>query len=457
MLCEQIVIEPLFLRFLQLYLHRRYRSIQKAPGFRRAQMGFMHKTGSAEGVKGATADIRLFSLPPCRSRRSEIPCHNKALYKKEVHKAMKKIFIIGGGIAALEAAKSARSTQRDALIVLISAENALPYSRPMLTKQLMGKVTAQDLAVESAAWYDEKDIVVLTGRTVTAIDPVGKTLVAGGTPFHWDSLILATGASCFVPPIPGADGANVVAVRTFGDVARVREIAKTAKNAAVIGGGVLGLEAASSLAEAGLSVTVLEHGDQLMKRQIDAQAAQHLESAMAGKGVKLLKNADSARIDASGVTLVDGTRVPAELVIVSAGVRANIRLAKDAGIAAERHITVDDHMRTNLPDVYAAGDCASMGVSYALWTEAADMGRIAGINAAGGDAAYQALPRPLIFHGFGTALFAFGDTGRQANISYEIDEMPGARYYSAGGKLVGAVLTGDIRRMEEVTNLILQA
>ena len=321
---------------------------------------------------------------------------------------MKKIFIIGGGIAALEAAKSARSTQRDALIVLISAENFLPYSRPMLTKQLMGKVTAQDLAVESAAWYDEKDIVVLTGRTV-------------------------------------------------GDVARVREIAKTAKNAAVIGGGVLGLEAASSLAEAGLSVTVLEHGDQLMKRQIDAQAAQHLESAMAGKGVKLLKNADSARIDASGVTLVDGTRVPAELVIVSAGVRANIRLAKDAGIAAERHITVDDHMRTNLPDVYAAGDCASMGVSYALWTEAADMGRIAGINAAGGDAAYQALPRPLIFHGFGTALFAFGDAGRQANIAYEIGEMPGARYYSAGGKLVGAVLTGDIRRMEEVTNLILQA
>ena len=178
---------------------------------------------------------------------------------------------------------------------------------------------------------------------------------------------------------------------------------------------------------------------------------------MAGKGVKLLKNADSARIDASGVTLVDGTRVPAELVIVSAGVRANIRLAKDAGIAAERHITVDDHMRTNLPDVYAAGDCASMGVSYALWTEAADMGRIAGINAAGGDAAYQALPRPLIFHGFGTELFAFGDAGRQANIAYEIGEMPGARYYSAGGKLVGAVLTGDIRRMEEVTNLILQA
>ena len=173
---------------------------------------------------------------------------------------MKKIFIIGGGIAALEAAKSARSTQRDALIVLISAENALPYSRPMLTKQLMGKVTAHDLAVESAAWYDEKDIVVLTGRTVTAIDPVGKTLVAGGTPFHWDSLILATGASCFVPPIPGADGANVVAVRTFGDVARVREIAKTAKNAAVIGGGLgvaIAYPHAKALHEAGCEVDLI--------------------------------------------------------------------------------------------------------------------------------------------------------------------------------------------------------
>ena len=327
----------------------------------------------------------------------------------------------------------------------------------MLTKQLMGKVTAQDLAVESAAWYDEKDIVVLTGRTVTAIDPAQKTLVAGGTPFHWDSLILATGASCFVPPIPGADGANVVAVRTFGDVARVREIAKTAKNAAVIGGGVLGLEAASSLAEAGLSVTVLEHGDQLMKRQIDAQAAQHLESAMAGKGVKLLKNADSARIDASGVTLVDGTRVPAELVIVSAGVRANIRLAKDAGIAAERHITVDDHMRTNLPDVYAAGDCASMGVSYALWTEAADMGAS---RASTLRAATRRIRRCRV-RSFSTAsarrclrsaIRAVKRISRTKSA-----KMPGARYYSAGGKLVGAVLTGDIRRMEEVTNLILQA
>ena len=114
-------------------------------------------------------------------------------------------------------------------------------------------------------------------------------------------------------------------------------------------------------------------------------------------------------------------------------------------------------MRTNLPDVYAAGDCASMGMSYTLWTEAADMGHVAGINAAGGDAVYQALPRPLIFHGFGTELFAFGDAGRQANVTYDVGEMSGARYYSVGGKLVGAVLTGDIRRMNEVTELILQA
>lgn len=370
---------------------------------------------------------------------------------------MKKIFIIGGGIAALEAAKAARSTQRDALIVILTAETALPYSRPMLTKQLMGKVTVQDLAVEPASWYDAQDIVVLTGRKVTSIDAANKTLVAGGTTFAWDTLILATGASCFVPPIPGADGANVVAIRTFADVARVRDIAKTAKTAAVIGGGVLGLEAASSLAEAGLSVTVLEHGDQLMKRQIDEQAAQHLESAMAQKGVKLLKNADSARIDASDVTLTDGTRVPADLVIVSAGVRANLALAKEAGIVTDRHIKVDDHMRTNLPDVFAAGDCASMGMSYALWTEASDMGRVAGINAAGGDAAYQAVPRPLIFHGFGTELFAFGDAGRQPNTAYEVGEMPGARYYSVNGKLVGAVLTGDIRRMNEVEKLILEA
>lgn len=368
---------------------------------------------------------------------------------------MNKIFIIGGGIAALSAARAARQQDLSALIVLISEENALPYSRPMLTKQMLGKVTAQDLAVESFAWYEEQGIVALTGRQVTKVDVANHTLTAGGTEFAWDKLIFATGASCFVPPIPGSTNENVMTIRQMDDVEKVRRAAKTAKNAVVIGGGVLGLEAASSLQEAGIHVTVLEYSKQLMQRQIDQQAAQEIEAAMASKGVQLITGAETTAIDETGVTLADGRHIAADLVIVSAGVRANLSLAKAAGVATNRHITVDCAMRTNLPEVYAAGDCASMGVSYALWAEASDMGRVAGANAAGGAQTYQAVARPLVFHGFGTELFAMGDCGKQEGVQYEIGQMPGARYYSLNGRLVGAVLTGDISRQQSVEALLL--
>ena len=378
---------------------------------------------------------------------------------------MKKIFIIGGGIAALEAAKSARSTQRDALIVLISAENFLPYSRPMLTKQLMGKVTAQDLAVESAAWYDEKDIVVLTGRTVTAIDPVGKTLMAGGTPFHWDSLILATGASCFVPPIPGADGANVVAVRTFDDVARVREIAKTAKNAAVIGGGVLGLEAAWELKKAGLEVTVLEMAPSLMGRQLDESSGEQLKIIASKSGVVIRTGVNVEAIEGdghvTGVRLKTGEVVEAGMVIVSAGIRANVGLAKEMGLEVKKGVVVNEWMETSVPGIYACGDCAEYhDTNYGIWPEAVEQGKTAGANAAGDSLEYVPVPAALTFHGMNTALFAAGDNGRNPNLYYKTVEFRDMgkeqyrKYYFLNNRLCGVILIGDVSRMAEMTQAL---
>ncbi len=367
-------------------------------------------------------------------------------------------FILGGGIAGLSAARAIREKDPSGLIVLLTDEPALPYSRPMLTKGLLTTQSAADLAVEPARWYDApgRDIQVLTNRQVKAIDPALKTVtLADGLVFSWDKLIYALGARCFIPPIAGSNPRNVVAIRHFSDVERVRELAVSAKTAVVIGGGVLGLEAASALCEGGLKVTVLENGDQLMKRQIDQEAADALVQAMERKGATIVHNAQSAAIDDAGVHLADGRVIPADLVLISAGVRANTAIAEAAGLTVVRKVVVDDHMRTNLPDIYAAGDCAVCGVSYALWTEAADMGRVAGENAAGGDAAYHVVPRPLIFHGFGTELFAFGDCGKEPGKTYEVSRMPGARYYAVGEKLVGAILVGDISRMAEVEAAIL--
>ena len=372
---------------------------------------------------------------------------------------MTRYLILGGGIAALSAAKAIRENDPSGLIVMISSEEALPYARPMLTKQLLGTVSAADLAVESAAWYDApgRDIQVLTGRTVSAIDTEKKTVtLADGLVFSYDKLVYALGARCFIPPFKGSDRRNVVAVRTMADVQRVRELAKSAGTAAVIGGGVLGLEAAWSLRQGGLDVTVLEFEPQIMSRQIDDEAAALLVSAMEQHGVKLITRASTASVDDEGLHLTDGRIIPADIVIVSAGIRANAEIAAAAGIHVDRKIAVSARMETSAPDVYAAGDCAAYGLSYALWAEASEMGRVAGINAAGGEAEYKPVPRPLIFHGFDTELFAIGDAGRDPSREYEVGAMPGARYYSVGGKIVGVILTGNTDRAADAEALVLE-
>lgn len=372
---------------------------------------------------------------------------------------MKRYMILGGGVAALSAAKAIRKTDPSGLIVLLTNEDALPYNRPALTKQLLSNLSAADIALENAAWYDApgRDILVLTGRTVSALDAGQKTVtLADGLVFPYDKLVYALGARCFIPPFEGSDRENVIAVRTLEDAARVRSLAKDAKAAVVIGGGVLGLEAAWCLRQGGLNVTVIEFEAQIMSRQIDEEAADHLITAMDAHGVKLFTRTSAASYDGRILTLTDGRTLPADLVIVSAGVRANAEIAAAAGIEVNRKIIVDKRMQTSAPDVYAAGDCAVCGMSYALWTEAGEMGKVAGTNAAGGHAEYKAIPRPLIFHGFDTELFAIGDVGRDPAKTYEVGTMPGARYYSVGDKVVGAILTGDISHALAAKKLVLE-
>ena len=371
-----------------------------------------------------------------------------------------KYLILGGGAAAFNAAKAIRERNATASIVMLTAEEVAPYNRPMLTKTLLNPVSDEDMAVESSAWYDERDIYVVTGCKVTGLDVQERMVQCdGGYGFMYDKLIYALGARCFLPPIPGNDLPHVVTIRTVEDAAKVREIARSARNAVVIGGGVLGLEAAWALRQGGMNVTVLEQGDQIMKRQIDETAADILAKAMADNGVTLLKNAQTESISETAVTLKDGRVLEAGLVVISAGIRANIALAQEAGIDAGRNVNVDDHMRTSAPDVYACGDCAAFGMSYGLWSEATEMGRVAGVNAAGGDETYQPVARPLIFHGMNTALFALGDCGKK-DLPYQVEEVRTAsqyeKYWLVDGRMVGALLLGNITAMGKVMPAVLE-
>jgi NAD(P)H-nitrite reductase large subunit len=229
----------------------------------------------------------------------------------------------------------------------------------------------------------------------------------------------------------------------------------------VIGGGVLGLGAAWELSKSGCSVAVLEALPTLMPRQLDAAAASMLTGIAQAKGLKLVTNAKVAGITEDSVVLADGQSFKADLVIVSCGVKANVKIAAEAGITADRAVLVDDHMRTNVDGIYACGDSASfLGVNYALWEQAVEMGRIAGANAAGDDVAYSPVSGALTFNGLGTSLFAVGDNGKDPSKKYRTVELSDQqrksyeKYYFINNRLSGVILLGDVSKMAEVTEAV---
>lgn len=373
-----------------------------------------------------------------------------------------KFLILGGGAAAYNAAKAIRERNATASVILISEEDELPYNRPMLTKSMMADFTAAQLAIAPEAWYEEHHVTVLNGRRVSEIDVQSKQVrCEDGLTLVYDKLIYALGARCFVPPIPGSEQEHVVSIRCLKDARKVLARVGQAKHAVVVGGGVLGLEAAWELRRSGLDVTVLEAAPQIMGRQLDKAAAELIAARMAEKGIALHEGVKIEKITADAVVLSDGRSFPAELVIVSAGVRANTALAEKAGIRVERAVVVDDHMRTSVSDVYACGDCAIYnGVSYALWAEAVEMGKAAGANASGDDVSYTTVNGALTFNGLETHLFALGDCGKDPKRAYRTVEMRDdqrhtyEKYYFVNGRLTGVILLGDTSKMAAVTQAI---
>jgi len=280
-----------------------------------------------------------------------------------------------------------------------------------------------------------------------------------------DKLIYAAGAECFVPPFEGHDKPGVLTIRHLSDSRELARWLRGAKNAVVIGGGVLGLEAASELMRAGIAVTVLEATPQIIGRQVDGETASILKKTMEGMGVACYEGVSIAAIEgveqAAGVRLADGRVFPADVVIVSCGNRANVQAARTAGIAIDRAIVVDQFMEASVPDIYACGDCAKFdGVNYQLWQEAADQGRVAGANAAGERKTFANRPLGLSLEGFGTSLFTMGDPGKREDIPYKTvetrDQVTGRseKYWFFGGSLQGAVLIGAPEKTGAVSQAV---
>lgn len=427
------------------------------------------KKGTRQLVKcmvcGEIFDSSLEICPVCGvGKENFIPVEEELVdYKKNTQEIY---LVLGNGAAGLSAAEAIRQRNSTCSIVMVSNEDVLSYNRPMLTKSMIAGFDPSQIAIHDEKWYEENNITLVLGRQLTKLDTQNKTAhFADGITLKYDKCIYALGSECFIPPIPGHEKPEVIAIRRVSDTQKIQAMLPKVKNAVVIGGGVLGLEAAWELHKAKCNVTVLELADKLMGRQLDDGAGKALEDIIRSQGIDVHLNVKIDEItgegSVTGVKLGDGTVLPAELVVVSCGVRANTAIAKDAGMEIGRAVIVNEKMETSAKDVYACGDCAEyQGINYAIWPQATEQGKVAGANAAGDEAVYETVPAALSFNGMNTSLFAIGDNGKNPDKHYRVVEFRDEakktyeKYYFANNRLCGVILIGDTSRLAEMTTAI---
>jgi nitrite reductase (NADH) large subunit len=274
-----------------------------------------------------------------------------------------KLVLIGNGMAGMRTIDELFKLAPDKYeITVFGAEPHGNYNRIMLSPVLAGDKTIDDIITHDIEWYERKGIKLYTNTTVKEIDRVNKLVIAeDGIIANYDKLIIATGSNPFMLPLPGRDLEGVISFRDINDVNEMIKTAKTHKKAVVIGGGLLGLEAANGLRIQGMDVTVVHRSESLMNMQLDAAAAALMQTELEATGLKFLMNHDTAALTGNGrvekIRFKDGTEIEADLVVMAVGVRPNIELAKASGILCERGILVDDTMQTYTPNIYAVGEC----------------------------------------------------------------------------------------------------
>jgi nitrite reductase (NADH) large subunit len=364
------------------------------------------------------------------------------------------LVVVGNGMAAArlvdELAKVALGRYA---IAVIGDEPRLAYNRVLLSSVLAGETASHDIELKPAGWWRDRGVTLKYGCVATEIDVGRRELkIAHEESISFSKLVLATGSAALRLNVSGADLAGVHTFRDSRDVDLLLTLAAQKKRVVVVGGGLLGLEAAYGLAKAGASVTLIHLMDRLMERQLDGPAAELLKTLVERKGIQILLNANTARIAGEtrveGIELTDGRRIDADAVIFAAGIRPNTALAKDAGIAVNRGVVVDDHLQSATPDVFALGECAEhRGICYGLVEPAYEQARVLARHLAGGDAAYGGSVVATNLKVSGVGVFSAGDfLGAEGCETILLSDLKRGTYKKlviAEGRLTGAVLVGD--------------
>ena len=303
--------------------------------------------------------------------------------------AKPKLIVVGSGMAATRTIEHLLQITPDRYeISIYGAEPHTNYNRILLSPVLAGEMSLPEITLNSQDWYRKNKIQLHTGCRITAIDRVRREVVVeGGHRERYDRLLIATGSTPFRLPIPGADLPGVITYRDIADTEAMIAAAAPGRHAVVIGGGLLGLEAANGLRARGMDVTVVHVMPWLMERQLDRTASQMLQQSLDARGIHFRLEAKTAAItgteSVTGIRFADGTEVPATLVVMAVGIRPDTQLAEAAGLQVKRGIIVDDTMQTYDPRIYAVGECvAHRGVAYGLVAPLYEMAKVAAAHLA---------------------------------------------------------------------------
>jgi len=376
--------------------------------------------------------------------------------------------IVGNGVAGMNTARLLREKNQEIEIEIITRESVPYYSRINLIEFLAGSIPQEKLFVFSSKWYGDRNIKVYYGTDVVAIDPLDRKIkLSNGEFLSYDYLVIAAGSTPFKPPVPNSNLTGIFTLRTLNDAIAIRDHAAAgAKNAFVLGGGLLGIESAYSLKKMGLDVTILEPSERLLPKQLDNEGAAVLVSILQERGLKLILGAAVGEFcgekRVTGVQLHDGRRLPADLVLISAGVRPDLSCLAGSGIHTDRGVLVDDQMRSNLPDIYAVGDVAQWNETvWGIVPVALNQAPVVAANIGGELKKYSGTIPSNTLKVMGVDLAVYGEAQNQeadcTNVRFrDLERKVYAKIVLQDHCVIGAIVIGN-KKMQSMLNKMVES
>jgi len=377
---------------------------------------------------------------------------------------VKRYLIIGNGVAGARAAIKIRETDAKGEIHIFTEEAYPFYYRVRFPEFVAGEVTIQDITIHTKEYYQGKNIALHLEEPIEKVHPEkNKVTSRNGVVYSYDLLLVATGGNAFVPPMKGVDKKGVFTLRTVRDAIDMKEFSAKVNQAILIGGGLVGLETGGALLRRGVKVAVIEYNSRILPRQMDEEGAQILQTNMEEMGFSFFLNGQSDEIlgkeNVEGVRLKDGRVVEGQMVILSAGVRSNIQLAKAMGLETKNGVLVNDRLETKHEGIFAAGDVAEhRGRVYGIWPAAQRQGEIAGINMAGGSAIYEGTAVSNTLKVVGIDLTAAGEIDAERKLECVVrsdrEKCVYCKITFNEDKIVGCILLGETKGREEILGAI---